>query len=278
MKKSVLGKGILEIIGNEPQLKSGIVDIEIELIKPNPYQPRKSFSSESIQGLARSISESGLIQPIVVFKKDDFFYLIVGERRWRAAQLLKWEKIPAIIREFSDGDVEIGALIENLQREDLNAMEISDALSSIITKSSLTQEELSDKIGMNRATVANFLRLQKLPSEVKRLLTDNRLDQGHARALLAIEEPDRIVSLAKQISEKKLSVREAERLAGKESRKKTAQKMTDADIILLSNKLTEHFKTKSEIRIGSKGKGSVLINFYSKEDLSRLIEMLLRRS
>ena len=162
MKRKVLGKGIAAIIANEPLGKNKLVDLDVDSIHPNPFQPRKTFQKNALQQLAESMKEDGIIQPVVVFKRDGKYFLVVGERRWRAAQLLRWEKIPAVVKEFSDNDVMAKALIENIQREELNAIEIAEGIEALIAQSGEGQQETAEKLGMNRATLANFLRLVEI--------------------------------------------------------------------------------------------------------------------
>ena len=215
MKRKVLGKGIAAIIANEPLGKNKLVDLDVDSIHPNPFQPRKTFQKNALQQLADSMKEEGIIQPVVVYKRDGKYFLVVGERRWRAAQLLKWEKIPAMVKEFSDNDIMAKALIENIQREELNAIEIAEGIEALIAQSGEGQQETAERLGMNRATLANFLRLLKLPAPIKEAIVQGKLDQGHARALLALKNEGDMLAAAAQIIRKKLSVRQAEMLVKK---------------------------------------------------------------
>lgn len=275
MKRKVLGKGIAAIIANEPLGKNRLIDLDIDSIHPNPYQPRKAFQKNSLQQLADSMKEDGIIQPIVVFKRDGRYYLVVGERRWRAAQLLHWEKIPALVKEFSDNDVMAKALIENIQREALNAIEIAEGIEALIAQSGDGQQETSERLGMNRATLANFLRLLKLPAAIKESIIQGKLDQGHARALLALKSESEMLSAAAQIIRKGLSVREAEMLVKRLNHAPRKEKADpDPDIVKMESRLTHSLATKVKLVYAGSGKGRVEIFFNSLAEFERLFAIL----
>lgn len=275
MKRKVLGKGIAAIIANEPLGKNKLLDLDVDSIHPNPYQPRKVFQKNALQQLADSMKEEGIIQPIVVFKRDGKYYLVVGERRWRAAQLLHWEKIPALVKEFSDNDVMAKALIENIQREALNAIEIAEGIEALIAQSGEGQQETAERLGMNRATLANFVRLLKLPAPIKEAIIQGKLDQGHARALLALKTEGDMLAAAAQIIRKELSVRETEMLVKRYDpacRKEKAG--PDPDIVKMENRLTHSLATKVKLVYASSGKGRVEIFFNSLAEFERLYAIL----
>lgn len=275
MKRKVLGKGIAAIIANEPIGKNKLIDIDVDSIHPNPYQPRKTFPKSALQQLADSMREVGIIQPVVVFKKDGKYFLIVGERRWRAAQLLRWEKIPAMVKEFSEKEVMAEALIENIQREELNAIEIAEGIEALMNKSGEGQQETAERIGMNRATLANFLRLLKLPAQVKEDIVQGKLDQGHARALLALKSDQDMLAAAAQILRKSLSVRQAEALVKKyyvDAGKEKAD--LDPDILKMENRLTQFLATKVKLNYAKSGKGKIEIFFNSLAEFERLFSIL----
>jgi ParB family chromosome partitioning protein len=275
MKRKVLGKGIAAIISNEPMGKNKLIDIEVDSIHPNPYQPRKNFQTIALQQLADSMKKEGIIQPVVVFKKDGKYFLVVGERRWRAAQLLKWEKVPAIVREFTENDIMANALIENIQREGLNAMEIAEGIEALIAQSGEGQQEAAERLGMNRATLANFLRLLKLPASIKKDIIQEKLDQGHARALLALKSDADMLSAAALIIKKNLSVREAEMLVKKFYSVPSKEKIgLDPDIIKMENKLTHCLATKVKLDYDKSGKGKMEIFFNSLAEFERLYAIL----
>jgi ParB family chromosome partitioning protein len=275
MKRKVLGKGIAAIIANEPLGKNKLVDLDVDSIHPNPFQPRKAFAKSSLLQLAESMKEEGIIQPVVVYRKDGKYFLVVGERRWRAAQLLKWEKIPAVVREFSDNNIMAKALIENIQREALNAIEIAEGIEALIAQSGEGQQETAERLGMNRATLSNFLRLLKLPSSVKALIIQEKLDQGHARALLSLKNDQDILAAAAQIIRKSLSVRQAELLVKNFYTVHTREKSSiDPDIVRMETKLTQCLATKVKLDYARSGKGKMEIFFNSLAEFERLYAIL----
>ncbi len=275
MKRKVLGKGIAAIISNEPLGKNKMVDLDVDCIHPNPYQPRKSFQKNALQQLADSMKEEGIIQPVVVYKKDGKYFLVVGERRWRAAQLLKWEKIPAMVKEFSENDIMAKALIENIQREELNAIEIAEGIEALISQSGQGQQETAERLGMNRTTLTNFLRLLKLPTPIKEAIVQEKLDQGHARALLGLKSEEDMFSVAAQIIKKNYSVRQAEMLVKKLNAAVNREKPSpDPDIIKMENRLTHSLATKVKLIYASSGKGKLEIFFNSLAEFERLYAIL----
>lgn len=275
MKRKVLGKGIAAIIANEPLGKNRLIDIDVDNIHPNPFQPRKSFQKNALQQLADSMKEEGIIQPVVVYKKDGKYFLVVGERRWRAAQLLKWEKIPAMVREFSENNIMAKALIENIQREALNAIEIAEGIEALIAQSGEGQLETAERLGMNRATLANFLRLLKLPDPIKEAIIQEKLDQGHARALLALKSDQDMLAAAAQITRKCLSVRQAEMLVKSYYTVHTKEKKSiDPDVTKMETKLTQCLATKVKLDYAKSGKGKMEIFFNSLAEFERLYAIL----
>jgi ParB family chromosome partitioning protein len=275
MKRKVLGKGIAAIIANEPLGKNKLIDIDVDSIHPNPFQPRKAFQKNALQQLADSMKEEGIIQPVVVYRKDGKYFLVVGERRWRAAQLLKWEKIPAMVREFSDDNIMAKALIENIQREALNAIEIAEGIEALIAQSGEGQQETAERLGMNRATLANFLRLLKLPAPIKEAIIQEKLDQGHARALLALKSDQDMLAASAQIIRKNLSVRQAEMLVKNFYAVHVKEKSgVDPDIIKMETRLTQCLATKVKLDYAKSGKGKMEIFFNSLAEFERLFAIL----
>jgi len=276
MAKKSLGKGLNALINDETEIEeNGIKEIEIEKIIPNQNQPRKSFDYDKIKELAESIKENGIIQPVVLRSKQDGYEIVVGERRYRAAIEAGLEKIPAVIKDYTDSKVIEIALIENIQRKDLNPIEEALAYKTIIERETITQVELSRRIGKSRSYIANMVRLLDLPKEIKGFVSRGTIAVGHARAILAIEDKYKQVELAKRIVKNGLSVREVEKL----SRKKDVSRETTIDentpyIKQIEEKLIEKLGTRVNIRY-KKGKGSVVINFFSDEELNRLLESLL---
>lgn len=285
LKRNALGRGLDSLISvSDIQTggSSAINEIRIDDIKPNPNQPRRTFDEETLEELATSIKELGVVQPLSVRDMGDGTYqIIAGERRWRAAGRAGLNSVPAYVRSASDSEVTEMALIENIQREDLNAIEVALAFRNLIDTYNLTQERLSERLGKNRATIANHLRLLKLPAEIQLGLRDHKLDMGHAKALLSVEDPKLQLKLYNLILKDGLSVRKVEELVkGKgidnaerkeESEpKKEGLKRWDEFQNLLTNKLG------SQVKISQKpqGKGIITINFANEEELKKLVRTL----
>lgn len=271
--KAALGRGLDALI---PGKGTEMVELDITKIRPGKEQPRKVFHENSLKELAASIREKGVLQPVIVARAGDgTFGLIAGERRLRAAALAGLKRIPAIVRKTDPEDSLEVALIENLQREDLGPIETAEAFKRLITEHKFTQEKLAGKVGKDRATVANYMRLLKLPPEVKKLINSGELSMGHARALCSIEGRAAQVALAGRIIRGGLSVRQAEALAKQTpaSRSK-AKKKQDPHIRDLEEKLIRSLGTKVKLRHGGK-RGSIEIEYYSLDELDRLLEILL---
>ena len=278
-KRNALGRGLASLISMDDIQTSGssaINEIELRLISPNPDQPRTFFDEESIGELATSISELGIIQPLTLRKMaNDQYQIISGERRFRAAKLAGLTSVPAYIRTASDAELTEMALIENIQREDLNAIEVALTFKKLIEQYNLTQEKLSQRIGKKRATIANSLRLLKLPAEVQLGLRDKRVDMGHARALLAVENPKLQLKLYNEILKKGLSVRQVEELArvynegnGEEpTQKKTSSISKEYEI--LKRHLSQSFKTSVQFTCNKQGKGKISFPFKNEEELEK---------
>ena len=280
-KKFTLGRGLDALISTDAvrtQGSSSISEIEIEKIQPNPGQPRREFTEETLAELATSIKEIGIIQPITLRKmSDDTYQIIAGERRFRASQIAGLKTIPAYIRTASDEHMMEMALIENIQREDLNAVEIALAYQSLIEEYNLSQEELSDRVGKNRATIANFLRLLKLPAQIQVALKNREVDMGHARALLALDNPKAQIALFEEIKKHGYSVRKVEELvkainAGAPVKQKKDRGISH-DYTALKKQLSSFFNSKVQLSCNDSGKGKISISFGSEEELQRLIEM-----
>ena len=289
-KYPALGRGLDALISTEEVHTNGsssINEVPVFKIKANPNQPRREFQPEALQELAESIRQIGIIQPITLRQMEDGTYqIIAGERRWRAAQLAGLTNIPAYIRTANDENVMQMALVENIQREDLNAIEIALAYQNLIEQYSLTQDKLSEKVGKNRATIANYLRLLKLPAQVQVALQNKEVDQGHARALLGLDKPSLQVKLFNEIREKGYSVRQVEEMvkalnngetlkSGRHTLKsKTATKRLPEEYTELRNRLSERFSTKVQMTCSQQGKGKISIPFASEEELERIITLL----
>lgn len=275
--KEVLGIGLSALI--PPMPNEEVLNVKLAEIRANPYQPRKTFNDDSIKELAESIKQQGVIQPIIVRRVLRGFEIVAGERRFRASQLLGNETIPAVVRDLSDTQVMEIALIENVQREDLNAIETALAYEALIEKFNLTQEELSVKVGKSRSHIANFVRLLSLPESVKENVSRGTLSMGHARAIAGIKERDIQIELADQAAEHGWSVRELEDKVsalnepkGKKTTK-VAPKKKDPFIVNIETELRERFKTPVKIK-ASKNKGKIELEYYSKQDLERILELL----
>jgi ParB family chromosome partitioning protein len=254
--------------------------VDIEKLSGNVYQPRKVFAPEKLQELAASVKEKGILQPIVARRIDaDHFEIIAGERRWRAAQVAGLKKVPVILKEVENQESLELALIENLQRHDLNPIEEAEAYQQLANEFSLNQQDIAQKVGKDRATIANSLRLLNLTAEVRQMLVQGEITTGHAKVLLALNDPAKQRALAKKITGEKLTVRAAERLVqGALKRSGTTDGAFEMDVAGklvkgLMDDLTKTLGTKVEIQY-NKGKGSIAIRFYSDEDLTRIIEKI----
>ena len=289
LKRSALGRGLDALIAMD-ELKTGgsssISEIELGKIRPNPEQPRSVFEEETLEELAASIRSLGLIQPITLKETGPDQYMIIsGERRYRASLMAGLERIPAYIRTAADDNVVEMALIENIQREDLNSIEIALAYQKLIDNYGLTQERLSERVGKKRATIANYLRLLKLPAEIQMGLKDKKIDMGHARALIPVEDPEVQLALYEQILAEGLSVRNVEELvrgiADGASLPELPDKGTPVrkpalpeEFKMLKEHLSRFFDTKVQLSCNEKGKGKITIPFATEEELERLIGLL----
>lgn len=286
-KYNALGRGLDALIQNEEvhaQGSSSINEIDIDRIYANPSQPRREFDEESLDELADSIRQIGIIQPISLRKMDDGTYqIIAGERRWRASQRVGLSSVPAYIRTADDENMMQMALIENIQREDLNAIEIALAYQNLIEKLNITQDKLSEKVGKKRATIANSLRLLKLPAPVQMALRNKVIDPGHARALLALDSPAMQVKIFNEIQKEGYSVRKVEELVKSinegetiiSGRKKISDKKSilPEEFGLLKQRLSDFFSQKVQMTYSSKGKGKISIPFKTEEELEHLISL-----
>ncbi len=293
LKKKVLGKGLSALIpdtymkmvetqkevqkAQAEKFDAGIQEIPISAIRPNRQQPRHRFSEEKITELANSIKEQGILQPVIVKKSGDGYEMICGERRTKAAQHCGLDKIPAIIKDVAEDKLLEWALVENIQREDLNAIEEAQAYVRLIEERDLSHDEIAKKVGKDRSTIANTIRLLRLPQEILEGLIDGRLQAGHARALLSLPSPEHQRQLAKRIMEERLSVRQVEEMAGRiavRKRRAKASRPIDQDIIALETKLERKLGTQVRIFPNRKNQGRIEIRYYSLDDLDRLLNLL----
>lgn len=278
-KYGSLGRGLDALISTDTvktEGSSSISEIAISKIKANPKQPRREFDPEALQELADSIKEIGIIQPITLRKmEDDTYQIIAGERRFRASQLAGLTTIPAYIRTADDENVMEMALIENIQREDLNAMEIALAYQHLLEEYDLTQERLSERVGKKRTTIANYLRLLKLPAQIQVALKNRELDMGHARALLALDNPVEQIQLFQDIQTLGYSVRKVEEIVKKNKNGKDSKTVKPAnDYDLLKKHLSTFFQTDVQLTCNAKGKGKIAITFKDDTELERIIALL----
>ncbi len=284
LKRNALGRGLDSLISMDEIRTDGssaISEIEISRIFPNPDQPRRTFDNEALEELAASIRELGVIQPLSLRVADDGRYqIIAGERRWRAARLAGLVSLPAYVRTASDSEVTEMALIENIQREDLNAIEVALAFRKLIETYNLTQDRLSERLGKKRATVSNHLRLLKLPAEIQLGLRDRKLDMGHARALLAIDNPKTQLKIYNRIIKEGLSVRAVEQLAREASDPEAAPKKKkenqSSEYDFFAKELSNYFPTPVKFSRREDGKGSITLNFSSDDELQKLVELFER--
>lgn len=285
--KPALGKGLSALIPKkeqakekEPEKTNQILDLDIKSIKPNKYQPRRIFKDNALNDLVASIQEKGVIQPVIVRKSSDSSYeLIAGERRWRASGMAGLKFIPAIVKDAAPVEALELALIENIQREDLNPLETAEAFERLIDDFNLTHEDLSKKVGKDRATVSNYLRILKLPGDIKRLIAEGSLSIGHAKALLQIENKRIQLDIARKIVQSGLSVREVEKLSKKLAAMGTAsagaKPPKDPQIASLEEKLMHSLGTKVRLIHKSNKRGRLEIDYYSLDELDRLLEILI---
>lgn len=289
-KFPALGRGLDALISTQEVHTNGssmINEIELDKISANPNQPRKEFDEEGLQELADSIAEIGIIQPITLRKiSDDAYQIIAGERRWRASRLAGLSTIPAYIRTADDENVMEMALIENIQREDLNSIEIALAYQHLMDSYQLTQERLSERVGKNRTTITNYLRLLRLPAPIQMALQNKEIDMGHARALLALDNPTLQIKVFHEITKEKLSVRKVEEMVRtllegetvntKEKRIIPKGGKLPEEYNALKESLSKFFQTKVQLTCSDKGKGKISIPFTNEEDLERIIELFDR--
>ena len=277
VKRGGLGKGLDSLIPDHKP--SGEQKVKITKVEPNRTQPRKNFDEDSLIELADSIRQFGVLQPLLVQKKGDYYEIIAGERRWRAAKMAGLKEIPVIIREYSHQEMVEIALIENIQRENLNPIEEAQAFKRLLEEFQLKQDEVAERVSKSRTAVTNSMRLLKLDEKVQQMIIDDMISTGHARALLAIEDKEQQYILANKIFDEKLSVRETEKLVKdlKKPKKEKTKKDTSNDFIYrdLEEKMRSVIGTKVSVNQKSKGKGKIEIEYYSDEELEHIFEMIM---
>lgn len=283
MSRKALGRGLDALFTQSGQPDNELVELDIDRIKPSDVQPRNVFNESKLEELAQSIRKNGIIQPLVVRRVGDRFQIIAGERRWRAAQKAGLHRVPCIVKEVPDASVLELSLIENIQREELNAIEEANAYKSLLEQRDMTQEEVAQRVGKERSSITNSLRLLKLPDQVQKLVEENKLSMGHARALLSVEPGERQVRFAKEIVTRALSVRETERLCKRTqhsapgTREATPVRSANeaANIHAAETKLSKRLGAPVKIRLAKNG-GVVEIRVSSSDDLARLFDRLMQ--
>ncbi len=285
-KKKVLGRGLSALIPGAPaqpaqqgQQRSGLLTVAIERVVPNDRQPRTHFDAQALDELSQSIKENGVLQPILVRKNGEEFQIIAGERRWRAAQRAGLHEVPVIVKELDDSSAFAIALIENIQRSDLNAIEEALAYERLLAEHDFTQEALAQRVGKDRSTITNSIRLLKLPERVRNFVVEGKLSMGHARALLGLEEPRLIEKAALELVQNGGSVRDAEKLvqklkAGDDAAPKEKKQMTPEAIALVDT-LQSALGTRVRL-VENQGKGRIEVDFHSLAELDRLIERFVK--
>ena len=283
MKRKALGKGLSALLPDAPPGASeSWAEIDIERIDPNPFQPRQHIEEEKLRELADSLANQGFMQPLLVRRLAGRYQLIAGERRWRAARLAKFEKVPVVVRQVEESQLLELALIENIQREELNPIEEAGAYQRLISDLGLSQEQIAARVSKDRSTVANMLRLLRLPAAIRKAIAQRRISSGHARPLLALSGADAQVGVAREVVEKGLSVRDVERrvktLLTEQSRagkKKPKASRTDANTRAAEDRLRQVLGTR--VRIVRQGRaGKIELSYHSEEELNRLYEIVLR--
>ncbi len=293
-----LGKGLDSLIPNavgeakaKKEIKESVKEeksgqetiVKITMVEPNRKQPRKNFDEDALQELSDSIKQFGMIQPILVQNRKDHYEIIAGERRWRAAKMAGLKEIPVLIRDYTEREIMEISLIENIQREDLNPIEEAQAYKRLLEEFHLKQDEVAERVSKSRAAVTNSMRLLKLSEEVQQMLIDDMITTGHARALLAVENPEEQYTIAQKIFDEKLSVRDVEKLMKnlhkpeKSAKKATDDKAMEAIYLDIEEKLKARLSTKVTVTSKGEGAGKIEIEFYNHEDLDRLIDLMGNR-
>jgi len=288
MSRKALGRGLSALFTQMNPLETDLIELDIDQLEPTEVQPRKLFNENKLNELAQSIKTNGIIQPIVARRSGERFQIIAGERRWRAAQLAGLRKVPCIIKDIAEENVLEISLIENIQREDLNPIEEANAYKNLLESLDVTQEEVARRVGKDRTSITNTLRLLRLPTEVQKLVEEEKLSMGHARALLSLDSSESQKLLASEIISRTLSVRETEKLVkrkqdvvvGSDIKRETSiseNQGEDANIVAAEMKLSKKLAAPVKIKLSKEG-GTIEIKFSSNEDLSRLFDLLMQKS
>lgn len=278
MMESEVKHATVSTASSPEEEKDGTLMVKLSKVEPNREQPRKNFDEDSLQELAESLKQFGMLQPILVQNRGDYYEIIAGERRWRAAKIAGLKEVPVIVRELTDQEIVEISLIENIQREDLNPIEEAQAYKRLLTEFHLKQDEVAERVSKSRTAVTNSMRLLKLRDEVQKMVVDDMISTGHARALISIEDPEEQYLIAQKIFDEKLSVREVEKLV-KDLHKppkppKEENKTLQAIYQEISERLKQSLSTKVSVSAKQNGAGKIEIEFYNHEDLERLLERI----
>lgn len=278
MMESEVKHAAVSTASSPEEEKDGTLMVKLSKVEPNREQPRKNFDEDSLQELAESLKQFGMLQPILVQNRGDYYEIIAGERRWRAAKIAGLKEVPVIVRELTDQEIVEISLIENIQREDLNPIEEAQAYKRLLTEFHLKQDEVAERVSKSRTAVTNSMRLLKLCDEVQKMVVDDMISTGHARALISIEDPEEQYLIAQKIFDEKLSVREVEKLV-KDLHKppkppKEENKTLQAIYQEISERLKQSLSTKVSVSAKQNGAGKIEIEFYNHEDLERLLERI----
>lgn len=278
MMESEVKHATVSTASSPEEEKNGTLMVKLSKVEPNREQPRKNFDEDSLQELAESLKQFGMLQPILVQNRGDYYEIIAGERRWRAAKIAGLKEVPVIVRELTDQEIVEISLIENIQREDLNPIEEAQAYKRLLTEFHLKQDEVAERVSKSRTAVTNSMRLLKLCDEVQKMVVDDMISTGHARALISIEDPEEQYLIAQKIFDEKLSVREVEKLV-KDLHKppkppKEENKTLQAIYQEISERLKQSLSTKVSVSAKQNGAGKIEIEFYNHEDLERLLERI----
>ena len=278
MMESEVKHATVSTASSAEEEKDGTLMVKLSKVEPNREQPRKNFDEDSLQELAESLKQFGMLQPILVQNRGDYYEIIAGERRWRAAKIAGLKEVPVIVRELTDQEIVEISLIENIQREDLNPIEEAQAYKRLLTEFHLKQDEVAERVSKSRTAVTNSMRLLKLCDEVQKMVVDDMISTGHARALISIEDPEEQYLIAQKIFDEKLSVREVEKLV-KDLHKppkppKEENKTLQATYQEISERLKQSLSTKVSVSAKQNGAGKIEIEFYNHEDLERLLERI----
>lgn len=286
MARQVLGRGLSALLGEENTKTSGeeLLDLDVDLIEPNSEQPRTRFTEENLEELSQSIRANGIVQPIIVRRRGSRYQIVAGERRWRAAQRAGLQKVPAVVKEVSDSKLLELALVENIQRQELNPIEEAKAFKNLINTVGLTQEMVAERVGKNRTVITTSLRLLKLPDEIQRLIEEEKISAGHGRALLMIDDSEAQKRIAKTVIEMSLSVRETEKSVKRlnrgevqETGKNNSKPKIDANIKAAETKIRRYLGTNVQIIPDGKGTGGKIeIEYYGDVDLDRIFTAILK--